>query len=58
MEYDSQGRLHRENITYAKGKGEIEYTYFGNTTQLRQAKCQDNFFDKVQRLVSFRPMDQ
>jgi len=58
MEYDQQGRLRREKITYPRGEGKIEYEYRGKSVQPTRANCEDNFFDKSGRVVSFRPVEQ
>jgi hypothetical protein len=58
LAYDRQGRLQREKIVYRNGKGTIEYTYAGKNNTLKQARCEDNFFDRTKRTVSFSPFDQ
>lgn len=54
MIYDREGRLIREKITYPKGSGTIEYEYTGKNRQPRSAKCEDNFYDKLNRFVQFQ----
>jgi len=58
MEYDQQGRLRREKITYPRGEGKIEYEYREKSVQPTRANCKDNFFDKSSRVVNFRPVQQ
>jgi len=57
MAYDSLGRLVAETITYPDGRGEIEYSYQGSTMQLKEAKCDDNFYERARRIVSFKPRE-
>ena len=53
MAYDSLGRLVSEKIVHPSGTGKIEYSYQGETTQFKEVKCEDNFYDKARRVVSF-----
>jgi hypothetical protein len=54
MKYDELGRLKSEHIAYADGKsGRIEYLYQGKSHRMYAATCEDNFFDKNERTVSF-----
>ena len=53
LSYEKDGRLKSEKITYPKGGGSIEYEYVSGSPQLKNAKCEDNFYDKRQRLVYF-----
>ena len=54
-EYDTHGRLVREEITHAEGHGSIEYQYRGDTMQLVQVTCDGEFCDKARRIVFFEP---
>jgi hypothetical protein len=56
LHYEKGGRLKSEQITYPKGRGSIDYEYAGTGPQLRSAKCEDNFYDKRERFVSFDPV--
>jgi hypothetical protein len=58
MIYDREGRLIQEKITYPKGSGKIEYEYAGKSRQPKRAKCEDNFYDKLTRLVQFQYVNQ
>jgi hypothetical protein len=58
MTYDREGRLIREKITYPKGSGKIEYEYMGKSKQLKRAKCEDDFYDKVPRIIEFQSVNQ
>lgn len=58
MEYDREGRLRREKIVYRNGKGTIEYTYGGKSSSPKQARCEDNFFDRGKRVATFSSFDQ
>jgi hypothetical protein len=58
MTYDRDGRLIREKITYPKGSGKIEYEYMGRSKQPKRAKCEDDFYDKVTRIVPFQSVNQ
>jgi len=55
LNYDKNGRLTSERITYPKGHGSISYEYSPNSRRLSGAKCEDNFYDRRQRLVRFEP---
>jgi hypothetical protein len=54
MTYDSLGRLVQEKIAFEKGRGKIDYKYKGKSRQIQLATCEDNFFDKTERLILFR----
>ncbi len=58
MQYDREGRLVQEKITYPKGSGKIEYEYMGNSRQPKRAKCEDDFYDKLNRIVQFQSVNQ
>jgi hypothetical protein len=58
LTYDREGRLIREKITYPKGSGKIEYEYAGRNKQPRRAKCEDDFYDRLTRLVQFQSVNQ
>jgi hypothetical protein len=58
MTYDQEGRLMQEYITYPKGSGRIEYEYMGKSKQPKLAKCEDNFYDKLTRIVQFKSVNQ
>ncbi len=58
MVYDRQGRLKSEVIRYVKSKGVINYEYQGDNFVLKQAVCEDNFFDNNKKFVLFRPIEQ
>jgi hypothetical protein len=58
MTYDKQGRLVLEKITYPKGSGKIEYEYSGTSKQPKRAKCEDNFYDKLSRIIQFQSVNQ
>jgi len=58
MTYDREGRLIREKITYPKGSGKIEYEYMGKSKQPKRAKCEDDFYDKLTRIVQFQSVNQ
>ena len=51
MAYDSRGRLVAETITHPAGRGKIEYSYEGDTTQFKEVKCEDNFYDRASRII-------
>jgi hypothetical protein len=53
LKYDDRHRLVSEDIKHPNGTGKITYRYVGNTMQLREAECEDNFYDKETRRVSF-----
>jgi hypothetical protein len=58
MKYDREGRLIEEKITYPKGSGKIEYEYAGRSRQPKRAKCEDDFYDKLTRIVLFQSVNQ
>jgi hypothetical protein len=53
LEYDDRHRLVSEKITVPNGSGRIDYRYIGDSMQLREAECEDNFYGKDRRRVSF-----
>ena len=53
LKYDKRHRLVSEEITHLNGTGKIKYRYVGDTMQLKEAECEDNFYDGVSRKISF-----
>ncbi len=53
LKYDERHRLIQEKITHPNGSGKIEYRYVGDSMQLREAECEDNFYAKDRHRVSF-----
>ena len=52
LKYDELGRLREERIAYQPdGEGKIEYRYEGDGMRLLQATCEDNFYDRANRVV-------
>ena len=58
MHYDGAGRLTDEKITHPQGDGKIEYEYRGNSMQLVRAICEDSFYDKARRVISFEERER
>ena len=58
MTYDQHGRLVAERITHPQGDGKIEYRYQGDTMQLVQVTCEDDFYDKAERKVFLDTLDR
>jgi hypothetical protein len=54
LKYDDRHRLVSEDIRHPAGSGTITYRYVGDTMQLKEAECEDNFYDRVSRRISFR----
>jgi len=55
LTYDDRGRLVLEKITHASGKGKIEYAYKGDQLEPSGIRCEDNFYDRGERIVHLRP---
>ena len=55
MTYDKHGRIVEEKIVFAAGKGSIRYTYHGDSPEILRIECEDNFYDKIHRIVYLEP---
>ena len=53
LDYDTNGRLKAEKINYPKGHGSIEYTYAGSGPTLKEARCNDDVYEKNRTRVIF-----
>jgi hypothetical protein len=51
MFYDHNGRIMEEKITHPLGKGHIQYKYRGNSPQILNIQCEDNFYDRGERTI-------
>jgi hypothetical protein len=53
LNYEKDGRLKSETISFPKGHGRIDYEYLPDRAQLKSAVAEDNFYDKRRREAVF-----